>query len=58
MVMSNLYIADEETFSSGETIEYLAENYFHEEQFYEDIFENDYEFDKELGSAPVKGGDF
>ncbi len=48
MVMTNLYIADEETFSSGETIEYLAENYFHEEQFYENIFENDDEFDKEL----------
>ncbi len=48
MVMTNLYIADDEAFRSGETIEYLAENYFHEEQFYEDIFENHDEYDKEL----------
>jgi len=46
--MKNFYIADEDTYCCSESIESPTENYFNEEQFYEDVFENFYEFDKEL----------
>ncbi len=48
MVTTNFYIADAETYSSGEEVEYFADNYFHEEKFYEDICDGDDVAEKEL----------